>query len=109
MVSDFICMFCVWGVFAQLVAAGRGVNEVMHVTCNFSYSGIHVHYEITGVCPLLTCNMFSFTYNFDVFFEFYLYPDNFAKREMLSHEVFCRMKKQRGCPWKGPLGKLEVK
>lgn len=27
---------------------------------------------------------------------------------MESHEVFCRMKKQRGCPWKGPLGKLEV-
>ncbi|KAL9955369.1 hypothetical protein ACROYT_G036679 [Oculina patagonica] len=39
--------------------------------------------------------------------ESQLYPDNFAKREMLSHEVFCRMKKQHGCPWKGTLGKLE--
>lgn len=39
--------------------------------------------------------------------ESQLHPDNFAKREMLNQLVFCRMKKQRECPWKGPLGKLE--
>ena len=27
---------------------------------------------------------------------------------MLSHDVFCRLKKQHGCPWKGPLNKLQV-
>ena len=37
-----------------------------------------------------------------------LYPDNFAKREMLDQDVLCRMKKQYGCTWKGKLGKLEV-
>lgn len=37
-----------------------------------------------------------------------LNPDNFARRELLNHPVFCRWKKLYGCPWKGPLGKLEV-
>ncbi|XP_022792754.1 TNF receptor-associated factor 6-like [Stylophora pistillata] len=35
-----------------------------------------------------------------------LYPDNFAKREVMNLKVFCRMK-QRGCAWKGELGKLQ--
>ncbi|XP_068674158.1 TNF receptor-associated factor 6-like [Montipora foliosa] len=39
--------------------------------------------------------------------ESQLYPDNFAKRELLNHDVFCRLKKLYGCPWKGPLSKLE--
>ena len=26
----------------------------------------------------------------------------------MDQGVFCRMKKQRGCTWKGKLGKLEV-
>ncbi|XP_015777901.1 PREDICTED: TNF receptor-associated factor 6-like isoform X4 [Acropora digitifera] len=39
--------------------------------------------------------------------EWQLHPDNFAKREMLNHLVFCRLKKQYECPWKGPLSKLE--
>lgn len=41
-------------------------------------------------------------------FKLKLHPDNFAKREMLSHGVFCQLRKQHGCPWKGPLGSLEV-
>ncbi|XP_044174923.1 TNF receptor-associated factor 6-like [Acropora millepora] len=36
-----------------------------------------------------------------------LHPDNFARREMLNKPVFCRLKKLHGCPWKGPLSKLE--
>ena len=36
-----------------------------------------------------------------------LYPDNFAKREILCHDVFCRMKKEHGCTWKGPLKTLD--
>ena len=39
--------------------------------------------------------------------ESHIYPDNFAKREILSRDVFCRCKKEHGCSWKGPLGKLE--
>ncbi|PFX14515.1 TNF receptor-associated factor 6-like [Stylophora pistillata] len=39
--------------------------------------------------------------------ESQLYPDNFAKREMMDQDVFCRMKKQHGCTWKGKLGKLQ--
>ncbi|XP_015777923.1 PREDICTED: TNF receptor-associated factor 6-like isoform X19 [Acropora digitifera] len=39
--------------------------------------------------------------------EWQLNPDNFAKREMLNHPVFCRLKKVHECPWKGPLGELE--
>ena len=27
---------------------------------------------------------------------------------MLSHSVFCRLQKQHGCPWKGPLKDMEV-
>ena len=37
-----------------------------------------------------------------------LYPDAFAKQELLSHAVFCRLKNLHGCPWKGPLSELEV-
>ena len=37
-----------------------------------------------------------------------IYPDNFAKREMMDFEVSCRAKKQHGCMWKGPLKKLQV-
>lgn len=33
--------------------------------------------------------------------------DNFTKREIMSHNVFCRFKKQYGCPWKGALSSLE--
>ncbi|XP_073243627.1 TNF receptor-associated factor 6-like [Porites lutea] len=36
-----------------------------------------------------------------------LYPDNFAKREILCHDVFCRMKKEHGCTWKGPLKTID--
>ncbi|XP_068760697.1 TNF receptor-associated factor 6-like [Montipora capricornis] len=36
-----------------------------------------------------------------------LYPDIFAKREILNHDVFCRSKKLNGCQWKGPLSELE--
>ncbi|XP_044174913.1 TNF receptor-associated factor 6-like isoform X1 [Acropora millepora] len=39
--------------------------------------------------------------------EWQLNPDNFARREMLNHPVFCRLKKLYECPWKGPLSKLE--
>ncbi|XP_015777915.1 PREDICTED: TNF receptor-associated factor 6-like isoform X11 [Acropora digitifera] len=39
--------------------------------------------------------------------EWQLNPDNFARREMLNHTVFCRFKKLHECPWKGPLSKLE--
>ncbi|KAK2569489.1 TNF receptor-associated factor 6 [Acropora cervicornis] len=39
--------------------------------------------------------------------EWQLNPDNFARREMLNHPVFCRLKKLRECPWKGPLSKLQ--
>ncbi|XP_015750498.1 PREDICTED: TNF receptor-associated factor 6-like [Acropora digitifera] len=39
--------------------------------------------------------------------ESQLNPDNFAKREMLNHPVFCRWQGLYECPWKGPLGKLE--
>ncbi|XP_044175461.1 TNF receptor-associated factor 6-like [Acropora millepora] len=39
--------------------------------------------------------------------EWQLNSDIFAKREMLNHHVFCRLKKVHECPWKGPLGKLE--
>ncbi|XP_074605798.1 TNF receptor-associated factor 6-like isoform X1 [Acropora palmata] len=39
--------------------------------------------------------------------EWQLHPDNFAKREMLNHLVFCRLKKHYECPWKGPLSKLQ--
>ncbi|XP_015777805.1 PREDICTED: TNF receptor-associated factor 6-like isoform X11 [Acropora digitifera] len=39
--------------------------------------------------------------------EWQLNPDIFAKREMLNHPVFCRLKKVHECPWKGPLGELE--
>ena len=41
-------------------------------------------------------------------FSVQLYPDNFAKREMLDQDVLCRMKKRYNCTWKGKLGKLEV-
>ncbi|XP_067043185.1 TNF receptor-associated factor 6-like isoform X2 [Acropora muricata] len=37
-----------------------------------------------------------------------LNPDMCAKREMLNRPVFCRLKKVYECPWKGPLGKLEM-
>lgn len=36
-----------------------------------------------------------------------LYQDNFAKREVLAQDVFCRLNKQHGCPWKGLLKDLE--
>ncbi|EDO48773.1 predicted protein [Nematostella vectensis] len=36
-----------------------------------------------------------------------LYRDNFAKREMMSFIVWCRLKKERGCTWKGALKELE--
>ncbi|XP_067043181.1 TNF receptor-associated factor 6-like [Acropora muricata] len=39
--------------------------------------------------------------------EWQLNPDNFARRELLNHPVFCRWKKLYECPWKGPLAKLE--
>ncbi|KAL9955416.1 hypothetical protein ACROYT_G036739 [Oculina patagonica] len=39
--------------------------------------------------------------------ESQIYPDNFAKREMMAFEVFCRTTKQHGCTWKGPLHKLQ--
>ena len=38
-----------------------------------------------------------------------LYPDNFAKREMMLFTVACRNKKLKGCDWKGPLGNIQVK
>ncbi|XP_074605804.1 TNF receptor-associated factor 6-like [Acropora palmata] len=36
-----------------------------------------------------------------------LFPDNFIKREILNHLVFCRLKTVHECPWKGPLANLE--
>ena len=40
--------------------------------------------------------------------SFQLYPDNFAKREMMAFTVACRNKKAKGCDWKGALGDIEV-
>ena len=42
------------------------------------------------------------------YFEFQLYPDNFAKREMMTFTVACQLKKSKGCDWKGALEKLQV-
>ena len=53
-------------------------------------SSVHVH-------------LISFCY-----FEFQLYPDNFAKREMMGFTVTCHLKKSKGCDWKGALEKLQV-
>ncbi|XP_074639349.1 TNF receptor-associated factor 6-like [Acropora palmata] len=39
--------------------------------------------------------------------ESQLNPDNFARREICNHRVFCRLKKVHECSWKGPLSKVE--
>ena len=37
-----------------------------------------------------------------------IFPDNFAKREILNYSVHCKNFQSRGCEWLGPLSKLQV-
>ncbi|XP_068717056.1 TNF receptor-associated factor 6-like [Montipora capricornis] len=78
-----------------------GLREPVLTLCGHRYCGGCILRVIRGGSP--KCPM-----DREPLHESQLFPDNFAKREMLNYDVFCRLKKVRGCPWKGTLRKLEV-
>ncbi|XP_068761369.1 TNF receptor-associated factor 6-like [Montipora capricornis] len=77
-----------------------GLREPVQTSCGHRYCGgciLRVIRDGSRKCPV----------DGEPLHESQLFPDMFAKREMLSHDVLCRLKKVHGCPWKGPLSKLE--
>ncbi|XP_068674252.1 TNF receptor-associated factor 6-like [Montipora foliosa] len=78
-----------------------GLREPVQTTCGHRFCRgciLRSIREFDRICPI--CN--------EELDELKLFADNFAKKEILHHNVFCHFKESHGCTWKGPLEEMKI-